>query len=128
MIVKYFLNKFSKKMGKQIERVPYDVIKTLQGYHWPGNVRELENIIERSMIITPDSTLHLADKLDSSETEDHGKSQSKSLTEVERNHISRILEQTRWKIEGKNGAAEILKLNPSTLRSRIRKLGINKSI
>jgi transcriptional regulator with GAF, ATPase, and Fis domain len=126
MIVKYFLKKFGKKIGKQIERVPYDVIKSLQEYHWPGNVRELENIIERSMIISPDSTLHLADKLDISMTTNNETSQSKSLSDMERNHISRILDQTRWKIEGRNGAAEILNLNPSTLRSRIRKLGIAK--
>jgi PAS domain S-box-containing protein len=128
MIVNFFLKKFGKKIGKQIERVPYDVIKSLQEYHWPGNVRELENIIERSMIISPDSTLHLADKLETSETTDHGKSQSKDLSEVERDHILRILDQTRWKIEGKKGAAEILNLNPSTLRSRIRKLGIKRSV
>jgi PAS domain S-box-containing protein len=128
MIVKYFLKKFGKKIGKQIERVPYDVIKSLQEYHWPGNVRELENIIERSMIISPDSTLHLADKLDISMTTNNETSQSKSLSDMERNHISRILDQTRWKIEGRNGAAEILNLNPSTLRSRIRKLGIIKSV
>jgi PAS domain S-box-containing protein len=126
IIVNYFLKKFSKKIGKKIERVPYDVIKSLQEYHWPGNVRELENIIERSMITSPKSTLHLADKLGPSDTTDHGTSQSKSLSDMERNHIFRILDQTRWKIEGRNGAAEILKLNPSTLRSRIRKLGITK--
>ena len=128
MIVTYFLNKFAKKMGKKIERVPYDVIKALQGYNWPGNVRELENIIERSMITSPNSTLHLADKLETSETADHGTSQSKDLSEVERDHILQILDQTRWKIEGKKGAAEILNLNPSTLRTRMRKLGIKRSV
>jgi PAS domain S-box-containing protein len=128
MIVKHFLKKFDKKIGKQIERVPYDIIKTLQDYHWPGNVRELENIIERSMIISPNSTLHLADSLHVSKTEDPGSSQRKSLSEIERDHILGILEQTRWKIEGKSGAAEILDLHPSTLRSRMRKLGIQKSV
>jgi transcriptional regulator with GAF, ATPase, and Fis domain len=128
MMIKYFLKKFGKKIGKQIERVPYDVIKALQNYQWPGNVRELENIIERSMIISPDSTLHLADKLETSEIADHGTSQSKDLSEVERDHILQILDQTRWKIEGKKGAAEILNLNPSTLRTRMRKLGIKRSV
>ncbi len=128
MIAKYFLKKFGKKIGKQIERVPYDVIKSLQEYHWPGNVRELENIIERSMIISPNSTLHLADKLELYKTTDHGTSQSKDLSEVEHDHILRVLEQTRWKIEGKNGAAESLNLNPSTLRTRMRKLGIRRSV
>jgi transcriptional regulator with GAF, ATPase, and Fis domain len=126
MIVNYFLNKFGKKIGKKIERVPYDVINNLQGYYWPGNVRELENIIERSMITSPNSTLHLADKLEASKTTDPETSQSNDLSEVERDHIIRVLEQTRWKIEGKNGAAESLNLNPSTLRTRMRKLGIVK--
>jgi transcriptional regulator with GAF, ATPase, and Fis domain len=128
MIVTFFLKKFGKKIGKEIERVPYDVIKSLQGYHWPGNVRELENIIERSMIISPNSTLHLADKLEVPKTADHGISESKSLSDMERDHILQILEQTRWKIEGKNGAAEFLELNPSTLRTKMRKLGIKRSV
>jgi PAS domain S-box-containing protein len=128
MIVKHFLKKFEKKIGKQIGRVPYDVIKTLQDYHWPGNVRELENIIERSMIISPNSTLHLADTIEISKTKDPGTSRRISLSEIERDHILQILEQVKWKIEGKNGAAKLLDLNPSTLRSRMRKLGIQKSV
>jgi transcriptional regulator with GAF, ATPase, and Fis domain len=127
LIVKSFLKKFGKKIGKQIKRVPYDVIKTLQKYHWPGNVRELENIIERSMIISPNSTLHLTDILEMPKTLDQEESQSRSLSEMERDHILQALEQTRWKIEGKNGAAEALRLNPSTLRTRMRKLGIKRS-
>jgi PAS domain S-box-containing protein len=127
MIVNFFLKKFGKKIGKQIRRVPYEVIKALQEYHWPGNVRELENITERSMIISPNSTLHLADKLETSKTTGHRTSQTKSLSNNERDHILRVLEQTRWKIDGKNGAAEVLDLNPSTLRTRMRKLGIKRS-
>ncbi len=125
-IVKHFLKKFAKKIGKQIEKVPYNVIKALQEYRWPGNVRELENIIERSMIISPNSILHLADTLETPETGDLRSSQHTSLTEIEHDHIIKILEQTRWKIEGKNGAAEFLDINPSTLRTRMRKLGIAK--
>jgi transcriptional regulator with GAF, ATPase, and Fis domain len=126
-LVNFFLKKFGKKIGKQIERVPYGVIKELQEYKWPGNVRELENIIERSMIISPNSTLHLADKLEVSKTTDNGTSQSRSLEEIERDYILQVLEQTRWKIEGKNGASDILDINPSTLRTRMRKLGIKRS-
>jgi transcriptional regulator with GAF, ATPase, and Fis domain len=128
MLVQFFLKKYGKKIGKQIERVPYDVIKELQKYQWPGNVRELANIIERSMIISPNSTLHLEDKLDTSKTTDDGILQSKSLSEMERDHILSVLEQTKWKIDGKNGAAEILDLNSSTLRTRMRKLGIQRSV
>lgn len=128
MIVNFFLKKFGKKIGKQIERVPFNVINALQGYHWPGNVRELENIIERSMIVSPGSTLHLADKLETPKTIDHGSLEIKSLAETERDHIIRVLEQTRWKIEGKRGTAELLDINASTLRTRMRKLGIKRSV
>jgi transcriptional regulator with GAF, ATPase, and Fis domain len=126
IIVKYLLKKYGKKMGKQIDRVPYDVIKALQEYQWPGNVRELENIIERSMIISPDSTLHLADKLEAPDSTDHRIPQRKSLSEIEHDYILSVLIQTGWKIEGKNGTAKFLDINPSTLRTRMRKLNIAK--
>jgi chemotaxis protein methyltransferase CheR len=126
MIVNYLLKKYGERIGKQIERVPYDVIKALQEYHWPGNVRELENIIERSMIISPDSTLHLADKLEAPDSTDHRIPQRKSLSEIEHDYILSVLIQTGWKIEGKNGTAKFLDINPSTLRTRMRKLNIAK--
>ena len=102
-------------------------METLQKHSWPGNVRELENVIERAVINTRGTTLKLADKLDTFQVEDLAKDRWVGLEQVEREYIFRVLEETRWRIEGRDGAARILDLNPSTLRGRIRKLGIQRS-
>lgn len=101
-------------------------MKNLQKHPWPGNVRELENVIERAVINTRNHRLQLAEKLMTPLAEDLAKSHKASLEDVERDYIVRILEERQWKIEGRDGAARILKLNPSTLRGRMRKLGIRK--
>jgi chemotaxis protein methyltransferase CheR len=92
----------------------------------PSVFRELENVIERALINTLGSELQLAEKLMTPLAEDLADSQKVSLGEVERDYIVRILEERHWKIEGIDGAARILNLNPSTLRGRIRKLGIRR--
>ena len=97
-------------------------MKALQDYPWPGNVRELENVIERAVILCPGPVLQLADKLETPSLP--LSSNMKTLEETERNQILKILSETRWHIEGKDGAAAILDLNPSTLRARMHKLGI----
>jgi transcriptional regulator of acetoin/glycerol metabolism len=97
-------------------------MKVLQEYPWPGNVRELESIIERAVILCPGPVLQLTDKLDISSTT--RSSTLRTLEEVERNHILKILSETRWRIEGKEKAAAILGMHPSTLRARMHKLGI----
>jgi formate hydrogenlyase transcriptional activator len=109
-------------LGKQITSVQKKMLKTLQDYPWPGNVRELESIIERAVILCPGAVLQLADKLDISSPS--MSSAMRTLEEVERNEIHKILKETRWRIEGKDGAAAILGLHPSTLRARMHKLGI----
>jgi chemotaxis protein methyltransferase CheR len=111
-------------MGKSIEIIPAIVMNALQNYHWPGNVRELENVLERAVINSSTPKLRLVDEL-KTQQKDLSITQ-KTLEAVERDHIVRILEQTQWKVSGKNGAAEILGLNRSTLRARMRKLGILK--
>jgi chemotaxis protein methyltransferase CheR len=126
LLVEFLVQKLSKKLGKQIKKIPANVIKTLQKYSWPGNVRELENVIERALINTLGFELQLAEKLMTPLAEDLAQSQKVSLGEVERDYIVRILEERHWKIEGIDGAARILNLNPSTLRGRIRKLEIRK--
>ena len=88
----------------------------------PGNVRELESIIERALILCPGPVLQLADKLEISSPP--LSSAVRTLEETERNQILKTLSETRWRIEGKDGAAAILGLNPSTLRARMHKLGI----
>ncbi|HUU80612.1 MAG TPA: sigma 54-interacting transcriptional regulator [Acidobacteriota bacterium] len=124
LLVDFYVKKISKRMGKSIEIIPTSVMNALQNYHWPGNVRELENILERAVINSSGPKLRLVDELKKPQ-KDLSTSQ-KTLEAVERDHIVRILEQTQWKVSGKNGAAEILGLDRSTLRGRMRKLGILK--
>jgi PAS domain S-box-containing protein len=122
LLVDFFVGKISKRLGKLIESIPTSVMNRLQDYQWPGNIRELENVLERAVINSSGPKLHLVDELEQPH-KDLSTTQ-KTLEIVERDHIVRVLEQTNWKVSGKNGAAEILGLNRSTLRARIRKLGI----
>jgi len=124
LLVDFFVDKISKKMGKSIENIPTNVMNSLQDYQWPGNVRELENVLERAVINSSGPKLRLVDELKKPHKD--LTTTQKTLEEVERNHIVRVLEQTNWKVSGKNGAAEILGLNRSTLRARIRNLGIHR--
>ena len=94
----------------------------LQEYHWPGNVRELKNVIERGMIMSSGSTF----RIDRQQTLENQASGNMSMEDVEREHISQVLQQTGWRVSGKNGAARILELKDSTLRSRMIKLGITR--
>ena len=122
-LVEYYVDKISRRLGKSIESISTNVMNTLQNYHWPGNVRELENVIERAVINSSGPKLRLADEL---KTPHKDLTTPKTMETVERDHIIRILEETRWKVAGTNGASEILGLNVSTLRARMRKLGIRK--
>jgi formate hydrogenlyase transcriptional activator len=124
LLVDYFVDKISKRLGKSIESIPTTVMDALRNYHWPGNVRELENVLERAVINSSGPKLHLVDEL-KKPYKDLTTAQ-KTLDEVERDYIVRVLEQSHWKVSGKNGAAEILGLDRSTLRARMRKLGIVK--
>jgi transcriptional regulator with GAF, ATPase, and Fis domain len=122
-LVDHFVKKFSRKMDREIKTIPRELMKALQDYAWPGNIRELEHVIERAVITTQGSVLRLAEKIDASRTPDRI-GDPLSITDVEREHILKILEKTDWRIEGNKGAASLLDLNPSTLRSRMQKLGI----
>jgi PAS domain S-box-containing protein len=122
LMVHAFIKRYSRKLGKAITSIQKETMKALQDYPWPGNVRELENIIERAVILCPGPVLHLADRLEISSPS--LSSIMKTLEETEQNQILKILSETRWRIEGKDGAAAILGLNPSTLRARMHKLGI----
>jgi formate hydrogenlyase transcriptional activator len=124
LLVWAFVKGFSQSMGKSIKSIPRKIMQDLQDYHWPGNVRELKNVIERAMIMSSGSTLML-EKLQLEATAvDH----SMSLKDVERDHIIQVLEGTRWRVSGKNGASGILGLKDSTLRSRMKKLGIMRPL
>jgi len=128
LLVRAFTERFAKQFGKMIDSVPRDVIEAFQSYSWPGNVRELQNVIERAVIVAHGNVLHVDDPLDVAATEtaplEHVKS---TLEEVDRRHVMRTLEEVNWKISGDGGAADILGLNPSTLRARMRKLGIKRT-
>jgi chemotaxis protein methyltransferase CheR len=125
LLVAFYLKKISKRLGKHVEIVSETAMGKLQNYHWPGNFRELENVLERAIINSPSSKLQLVDEL--KKPVKGLCSSTKTLEAVERAHMVRILEQTNWKVSGKDSAAEILDLDRSTLRARMRKLKIQKS-
>jgi PAS domain S-box-containing protein len=122
LMVQAFVERYSRKLRKQITSIQKETMKALQDYPWPGNVRELESIIERAVILCPGPVLQLADKLEISSPPPS--LAVKTLEETERNQILKTLSETRWRIEGKDGAAAILGLHPSTLRARMHKLKI----
>ncbi|MBN2438778.1 MAG: sigma 54-interacting transcriptional regulator [Deltaproteobacteria bacterium] len=121
-MVQSFIERYSRKMGKQITSIQKDTMKTLEDYPWPGNVRELESIIERAVILSPGPVLQLVDKLNISSLSISAV--VRTLEETERNQIMKILTETGWRIEGMDGAAMILGIHASTLRARMHKLGI----
>ena len=102
------------------------MLERLERYSWPGNVRELENVIERAVILTKGDTLQIDDMLDPLGSLAVRGGGQRALEDVERDHICAILDETGWKIQGKNSTAEILDLHPNTLRSRMKRLGIAK--
>jgi formate hydrogenlyase transcriptional activator len=124
LLVDHYIKKITKRIGKTIEIVPRSVMNALQHCAWPGNIRELENVLERAVINSSGPKLRLVDDLIKPKR-DLGSIQE-TLEVVERDHISQTLERSQWKVSGKNGAAEMLGLNRSTLRARMRKLGIEK--
>jgi PAS domain S-box-containing protein len=123
LLVEHFVGVFSKKMGKTITSVAPSALEALRSYLWPGNVRELANVIERAVITTTGTVLQISNFTETLSAAAPHKL-SKTLEEVEREHIIAVYEAMGWKIEGPDGAAKILGLPPSTLRSRMRKLKI----
>jgi transcriptional regulator of acetoin/glycerol metabolism len=107
-------------MGKQITKVPAKAMEALQKHPWPGNIRELRNVIEHSVILTSGDTLKVS-LLADAPTRD---TPALTLADAEREHILKTLESTSWRIKGPGGAARRLALKPSTLYSRMQKLGI----
>ena len=123
LLVEHFTSIYAKKSGKTIASVSPRAMQNLEVHSWPGNVRELANVIERAVIHSQGSVLQLVDQWEPVVTEPGG---TQTLEEVERDYIVRTLEKTGWRIEGKSGAATVLGLNPSTLRTRMLKLGIQR--
>ncbi|MGB7947603.1 MAG: sigma 54-interacting transcriptional regulator, partial [Candidatus Binatia bacterium] len=133
LLVSYYARHLGEKLGKSIGEVPAQVMREFTSYNWPGNVRELQNVIERAVIVSSDGVLRLHEPLvqgtaaaaDEGQAFEEPKTVS-TLDEAERDHILRALELTGWRIEGPKGAAAILKVHPSTLRFRMKKLGLIK--
>ncbi|MBU1055097.1 MAG: sigma 54-interacting transcriptional regulator [Proteobacteria bacterium] len=124
LLVIAFVEKYAKKYGKQISSVSRETINRLQDYTWPGNIRELESVIERSVILCQGHILQVADKPETAPL--FSTTNIQTLEEVERMQILNILSHTGWRINGKDGAASILGLHPSTLRARMNKLDIQR--
>ncbi|CAB1080425.1 Sigma-54 dependent transcriptional regulator clustered with pyruvate formate-lyase [Olavius algarvensis Delta 1 endosymbiont] len=120
LLIWAFVKDFEKSMGKTIMKIPQKSIDTLQRYPWPGNIRQLRNVVENAMIISQEKILNLMPPVDPS----LNSPESLELEAVERFHIVSVLEKTSWRVSGEKGAAKILALKPTTLESRMKKLGI----
>jgi DNA-binding NtrC family response regulator len=129
-LVHHFIERKSRELKLPLPPpLARGVIDRLRAYHWPGNVRELENVIERALILSKGTPITFneltGDKPDEySLIPDEIQDKMLNLDEVTSQHIRRVLEMTKGKVHGKGGAAEVLGVNPSTLRNRMNQLGI----
>lgn len=127
ILVRYFAQKHADRMHRRIEIIPPEAMEALVRWHWPGNVRELENIIERAVILSPGPVLRVPlAELAPIEGEKGDGETAGTLEDAEREHILRMLRQSRGIISGPNGAAALLGLKRTTLNSKMRKLGITR--
>ena len=132
LLVWYFLAQFHQTLQKSIDTIPAAAMDRLTAYDWPGNIRELRNVVERAVIISKGTTLLLDDAFDARRSSPRSPVPSaappsgRTLEEVERAHIVEVLESCGWAIRGRGQAAERLGLHPSTLYSRMKKLGIGR--
>jgi transcriptional regulator with GAF, ATPase, and Fis domain len=125
-LIETFIQEFAKAMDKAIDGVAKTSLQMLCDYDWPGNIRELRNVIERAVILANGPILKVALPTDALATAMPLKSPLVSLEEVERNHIVQVLDSCGWRVRGLGGAAAVLRLNPTTLESRMNKLGIRR--
>jgi formate hydrogenlyase transcriptional activator len=125
LLVRHFVHTYAQRLRKRIDTIPADALEALTRYHWPGNVRELQNVIERAVILTPDTVLRLppAEWQHNRSSPDIPTS-SRTLAEVEREHILQALQETNGMIGGPQGAAARLGLRHTTLLYRMEKFGI----
>lgn len=126
LLIRHFCRKFESKIGKKITNIPQKVVKQLQAYDFPGNIRELENFVERAIILSRKGKLEIGNWLPKSKTKKLS-NQFLPLEAVQKQHIIEVLKHTNWRISGDQGAAKILGLKPTTLESRMKKLGISRS-
>jgi formate hydrogenlyase transcriptional activator len=146
LLVRYFVQKFSRRLNKDVEYIPADAMDALANYSWPGNVRELENLLERAVLLSPGKELRVPlseiksaagiltagaespSSFTSLTSSNSSTSPIATLEEAERQHILRALKQTQWRIAGPKGAALLLGMKRTTLQARIRKLGIRRPV
>ena len=126
LLVRYFAQKYARRMKRPIDTIPTKAMTALTEYHWPGNVRELENFIERAVILSRGAELEipLAELKQRSKLAAASQDGPATLEHAEREHIVRALGETKWVIGGPTGAAARLGMKRTTLQSRMRKLGI----
>jgi formate hydrogenlyase transcriptional activator len=129
-LASYFILRYAKKAGKAIHTIHHNVLQELMQYHWPGNIRELENLIERSVLLTDGDSIkdiplphHKNDPAQMPESEKTG---IRTIAENEKDHILKVLRQVKGKVGGEDGAARLLGVPPSTLTSKMKRLGIRK--
>jgi transcriptional regulator with GAF, ATPase, and Fis domain len=123
MLVWAFVDEFAKVFNKNIETIEKEGLEALQRYSWPGNVRELRNCIERAMIVAEGRKLRIHLPVPPPSSTSTG---SCRMTQIEREHILKVLEKSGWRIRGANGAADQLGFKPTTLETRMAKLGIHR--
>jgi formate hydrogenlyase transcriptional activator len=125
LLVKYFVMRYGAKLRKSIEKIPQTVMDSLLAYSWPGNIRELENLIERAVIMSEGVQLEASKWLPPPGSRP-GESRIPTMDELERQHITEVLEHTGWRVSGEKGAAKLLGMKPTTLEARMKKLGIKR--
>ncbi len=129
VLVRHFVERHSRRMGKNITTIPPRAMEALRHWKWPGNVRELENFLERAVILSRGPVLHVpVSELEDAEEEDEGAeaSANPTLQAAERDHILRALREAKGMVGGANGAAARLGLKRTTLNSKMKKLGIER--
>ena len=125
-LVGHFVAHFGRRMGKKFRGISQGSLGRLQGYDWPGNIRELQNVLERACVLAKGPVVDVPDP--ALGTRQRRAWHPTTLDEAEQAHIGRTLEQTGWRIEGPGGAAKLLGLRPSTLRSRIKRHGLRRPV
>jgi formate hydrogenlyase transcriptional activator len=128
LLVRHFTQRFALRIGRRLEAIPAAVMEALVRYPWPGNVREMQNVIERAVILSPGTALHIppGDLQPREAPADLPASAAVTLADAEREHILRTLRATRWVVRGPNGAAARLGMKRSTLQWKMKKLGISR--
>ena len=127
----YFIQKYATKIGKHVASVSDATMQRLASYPWPGNIRELENVIERAVILSPGPSLEVEAQVapfsSAGQETDADGGPILTLEDSERAHILRTLKGCGWVVDGPRGAASMLGVNPNTLRSRMKKLGVRRT-